>query len=283
MSTLRFAVFGNPIKHSYSPMMHSLFAQSLGINLQYDKQLVALDGFAQAVQEFFANGGSGLNITVPFKLEAYDLAQQALSPRAQAAGSVNTLWFEAGQIHGDNTDGIGLIKDLQRQGVKLAGRRILLIGAGGAARGALLPLLQSQCQALHIANRTASKAQELAQMMLTHYRLAPEQQLSASGLAHIPGTWDVIINASSSSLSDAPLAVSEAIFHAESFAYDMLYSATAETTFLHQAQAAGVKQLSDGLGMLVYQGAEAFRIWHQQEPDALPVLQALREALQATA
>lgn len=279
---LRFAVFGNPIKHSYSPLMHTLFAQQLGIHLLYEKQLVPLDKFAQTVKDFFKTGGIGLNITVPFKLEAHQLAHEALSARARAAGSVNTLWQVKGKIHGDNTDGIGLVRDLQRLGLHLKGQRILLIGAGGTGRGALLPLIQSQCAALHLANRTESKAQELVHLMDSLKTLTPDLALSASALDTIPGTWDIIINASSSSLSDAPLAIQDSVFQGTHFAYDMLYSASGATAFLRQAQAAGVTQLSDGLGMLVYQGAEAFRIWHQQSPDALPVLTALRQALQTS-
>lgn len=281
MSTpLRFAVFGNPIKHSYSPLMHSLFAEQFGIDLRYEKQLVPLDSFASTAEEFFAQGGTGLNITVPFKLEAYEIAKQGLSPRARAAGSVNTLWQDQGIIHGDNTDGIGLVRDLERLGVQLNQQRILLIGAGGASRGALLPLLQSQCAALHIANRTVSKAEELVKLMQDLQVLEPQQSISASALDAIPGAWDVIINASSSSLSDAPIAIPESVFTAQSFAYDMLYTANGQTAFLKQAQEAGVGRVSDGLGMLVYQGAEAFRIWHQELPDGLPVLQTLRHALQ---
>lgn len=277
---LRFAVFGNPIKHSYSPLMHSLFAKQFGIDLVYEKQLVSLECFASTATDFFAQGGSGLNITVPFKLEAYELAKQGLSSRAHAAGSVNTLWQKDGVIHGDNTDGIGLVRDLQRLGVNLAQKRILLIGAGGASRGALLPLIQSQCSALHIANRTASKAQDLIVLMQELEVATPPLGITASSLDTIPGTWDVIINASSSSLNDAPLAIPASVFGAQSFAYDMLYTVSGSTAFLKQAQQAGTSQISDGLGMLVYQGAEAFRIWHQQEPDGLPVLNALRQALQ---
>ena len=277
---LRFAVFGNPIKHSYSPLMHGLFAKQFGINLVYEKQLVPLDSFTATAIDFFAQGGSGLNITVPFKLEAYELAKQGLSSRALAAGSVNTLWQKDGLSHGDNTDGIGLVRDLQRLGVNLEHKRILLIGAGGASRGALLPLIQSQCAALHIANRTVNKAEDLITLMQELQVSAPPQGLTASALDAIPGTWDVIINASSSSLNDTPLAIPAAVFGTQSFAYDMLYTASGNTAFLKQAQAAGTRHVSDGLGMLVYQGAEAFRIWHQQEPDGLPVLDALRQALQ---
>lgn len=289
MENLRFAVFGNPIKHSYSPTMHHLFAEQCGLtSFRYTKELVEENAFEQTVHHFFAQGGKGLNITVPFKLKAYELATHHLTPRALAAGAVNTLWLENNNIHGDNTDGIGLIKDIMRLGISLKDKRVLLIGAGGASRGAMLPLLEAGCHHLHIANRTESKAVQMIESFLalqeqypalTSVSIYPEQ-FSYSSLTDIPDEWDVIINASASSLSQERLPVPATIFAKAALAYDMLYTPTSETVFLLQAKQAGAAQCSDGLGMLVYQGAEAFAIWNHQYPNPEPVLKALRQALQ---
>lgn len=274
MTQLKFAVFGNPIHHSYSPKMHQMFAEQCGLsNFSYEKTLVQEDQFEQAVKDFFTQGGKGLNITVPFKLKAFELAAPHLTARAKAAGAVNTLWMDNGLIHGDNTDGIGLVRDIQRQGISLT-QKILLIGAGGASRGAILPLLEAGCTHLHIANRTEHKAQEL----ITAFQ--NDARLSASGLDNISGDWDIIINASASSLSHSTLPISNDIFQHAQLTYDMLYTADANTVFLQQAQQAGAKRCSDGLGMLVYQGAEAFEIWNQCTPKPEEVLVRLRHDLQ---
>lgn len=276
MTTSRFAVFGNPIHHSYSPKMHHLFAQQCGLkDFLYEKVLVQEEDFEKTVHEFFAQGGKGLNITVPFKLKAFELARHHLTPRAQAAGAVNTLWVENGDIYGDNTDGIGLVKDIQRLGVSLQ-QSILLIGAGGASRGVILPLIEAGCTHLHIVNRTASKAIAL----LGNFKHLPNIELSASGFETLNGQWDIIINASASSLANNSLPIENRIFQQAQLAYDMLYTADAKTTFLQQAQSAGVKQCADGLGMLVYQGAESFEIWNHLHPQAEKVLSLLRQDLQ---
>lgn len=286
MESLRFAVFGNPIKHSYSPTMHQLFAEQCGLtHFSYEKTLVQEDAFEQTVRDFFLQGGKGLNITVPFKLRAFQIAQDHLTPRAKIAGAVNTLWVENGVICGDNTDGIGLVKDIMRLGIDIRGKKVLLIGAGGASRGAILPLIEAGCQHLHIANRTASKAEQMLSEFLTlstqlHH---PLPLLSSSGLHDIPGTWDIIINASASSLSNQEIAVPNAIFSQAKLAYDMLYTPSGSTAFLSQAQKYGAQQCADGLGMLVYQGAEAFAIWNKQYPQPEPVLTSLRHALQQNA
>ncbi|WP_028357158.1 shikimate dehydrogenase [Brackiella oedipodis] len=281
MSLYQFAVFGNPVAHSVSPLLHQFFAQSCGISLQYQKITVPEDQFSNYVQDFFAKGGRGLNITVPFKLQAYDLAQQ-LSARAQSAHAVNTLWMSDSQLQGCNTDGVGLVNDLKRLQRDLSQSRVLLIGAGGAARGAVLPLLQSSCSALHIANRTAHKALNLMHTM--HKHASSEQQLSASGLdelAQLETRFDIIINASASSLHGQALCLPKHLYSADCLAYDMLYSANGQTAFLEQAAVDGASQCADGLGMLVYQGAESFYIWLQQRPDAAGALQYLRHTLQA--
>lgn len=270
----KFAVFGNPIKHSYSPKMHQLFAEYCGLkHFSYIKTLVEVDAFESTVKDFFAQGGTGLNITVPFKLKAFELAD-VLTERAASAGAVNTLWYKDGKIYGDNTDGIGLVNDITRLGATLKHARILLIGAGGASRGAILPLIEAGCSHLHIANRTEQKAHELAQTF-SHIK-----SLSASGLDNISGQWDIIINASASSLSANELTIPTTVFHQVKLAYDMLYTADAKTPFTQQAHQHGALQCADGLGMLVYQGAEAFRIWNDMYPNPEQVLDILRKELQ---
>lgn len=274
-----FAVFGNPIKHSYSPKMHHLFAEQCGLReFHYVKTLVDIDDFELAVRDFFAQGGVGLNITVPFKLRAFELAQ-VLTPRAKAAGAVNTLWQQDGKLYGDNTDGIGLVNDIQRLGISIKGARVLLIGAGGASRGAVLPLIEAGCTQLHIANRTVSKAHALIQ----DFTNLTETPLSSSGLDDIQGKWDIIINASASSLSDEELPIPSTLFASAVLAYDMLYCADGKTAFVKQAQKYRTPRYTDGLGMLVYQGAEAFRIWNQCTPQAENVLTILRKELQCQA
>lgn len=270
----KFAVFGNPIKHSYSPKMHQLFAEYCGLkNFSYIKTCVDIDAFEQTVKDFFAQGGTGLNITVPFKLNAFKLAD-ILSERASSAGAVNTLWHKDGKIHGDNTDGIGLVNDIKRLGITLNQARILLIGAGGASRGAILPLIEAGCSHLHIANRTEQKAHKIIQSF-THIK-----QLSASNLHHITGQWDIVINASASSLSADELPLPTTVFNRVKLAYDMLYTADAQTPFTQQAHQHGALQCADGLGMLVYQGAEAFSIWNGIYPNPEEVLDILRKELQ---
>ncbi|ETD72159.1 shikimate 5-dehydrogenase [Pelistega indica] len=282
MSLLKFSVFGNPIKQSYSPKMHLLFAESCGLkNVEYTKTLVPLDAFPQTVHHFFQQGGHGLNVTVPFKLEAFELAKQHLTPRAQAAGAVNTLWYQDNLIHGDNTDGISLVKDILRQGISLK-QKILLIGAGGAARGAILPLIQAGCTHLHIANRSPNKAADLADIFNTLIRQTETDlicKITSSDLNNIVGEWDIIINASSSSLGGEPLNIADNVIAHCQFAYDMLYTATGITPFLQQALEHGVKHYSDGLGMLVYQGAEAFAIWTKKYPNPEPVIDILRQEI----
>ncbi len=277
--TVRCAVFGYPIAQSLSPTLHAIAASHCGLQLRYDKVEVKPEDFVTTVQQFFADGGRGLNITIPFKLEAFELAKNHLSERAKAAQAVNTLWTEEGEIHGDNTDGIGLVNDIQSHGHTIQGKRILLIGAGGAARGTLLPLLTAGCVALHIANRTASKAQTLAEQAQALDK--NDTAISASALDDIPGQWDIVINASASSLDDAPLAIPATIFADNALAYDMVYRPSGSTAFLEQSKRLGAKHVLDGLGMLVAQGMESFRIWHGLEVDATQVLRELRQSIQA--
>ena len=218
-----YAVFGNPIAHSKSPQIHAMFARQTGQQMHYEKRLAPLDGFAASIAEFIAQGGRGANITVPFKLQAHAIANQ-LSPRALAAGAVNTLSFIDGQIHADNTDGLGLVRDIvHNAGQAIAGQRVLILGAGGATRGALLPLLEEAPHSLTIANRTASNATALAQAFASH---AAACQLQACGLNEIHGQFDLIINATSASLHADMPALPEDIFAPHALAYDMVYGNT---------------------------------------------------------
>ncbi|HEY9280289.1 MAG TPA: shikimate dehydrogenase [Eoetvoesiella sp.] len=272
-----FAVIGNPIAHSLSPAIHQAFGKQLGVALRYTAIQSPIDGFPAVVDEFFANGGAGLNVTVPFKEIAYAMAQAHLSERASLAGAVNTLWMDHGRLHGCNTDGVGLLHDIQRLGITLQNKRILLVGAGGAAKGVVRPLLQAQCAALHIANRTPERAIELQ----THIaRLLPQfsAQVTAGSLKQSIGQWDVVINATSSSLGNLPPDLPDGIYAPGALAYDMMYGAQ-PTSFMLRAQAQGATHIADGLGMLVGQAAASFAIWHGLEPDLAPVLAALRQKL----
>lgn len=272
-----FGVVGNPIAHSQSPFIHHEFARQTGLQLVYERILAPLDGFNNTVQQFFESGGRGLNITVPFKEQAFQMAQGHLSARAAQAAAVNTLWMEDGALHGCNTDGAGLITDLTRLEHPPRGKRVLLLGAGGAARGAVPALLEAGCHTLHIANRTAARARQLHHDFQTS-AAEHDATLSAGDLASIQGEWDIVINATSSSL-DAATAFDITIDYAPSaLAYDMAYG-TEPTIFMRQAEQQGCAHRADGLGMLVGQAAVSFTIWNGVEPDTAPVLAALRERL----
>ena len=277
----RYAVIGNPIAHSRSPQIHALFSQQTGKPLRYERLLAPVDGFAEAVAAFVAEGGLGLNVTVPFKLDAYALAAGNLSTRARLAGAVNTLSWRDGAWHGCNTDGVGLVSDLLRLGVHLSDAAVLLVGAGGAARGVLQPLAQAGCARIHIVNRTAAKALELADAWRAS-GVSPQTQVTAGGFADAarPGGRNVVINATASGLQDAAPALPVGLYADGAAAYDMMYGAK-PTAFMKQAEADGAALTADGLGMLVGQAAESFFIWHGVRPDPAPVLAALREALAA--
>jgi shikimate dehydrogenase len=269
----RYAVIGNPIAHSKSPAIHAQFASQTGQDIRYEALLAPLDGFAAAVHEFAQQGGKGANVTVPFKLEAYSLATE-LSDRARAAGAVNTLSFENGKIKGDNTDGVGLVTDIVRNaGTAMAGKRILLLGAGGAARGVVLPILLQAPDELVIANRTVAKAEELAAAF------GAKGKVHASDFAGLRGRFDLIVNATSASLNDDVPPVSGAVIGASTLAYDMMY-AKEPTAFMRFAAQHGAA-VRDGLGMLVEQAAESFSIWRGVRPDTAPVFAALRAQMQA--
>lgn len=268
----RYAVFGNPIGHSKSPAIHTAFARETGEDLRYEAILAPIDGFADAIAGFVAEGGRGANVTVPFKEEAFRLATR-LTPRAELAGAVNTLSFRDGETLGDNTDGAGLVQDIRQNfDLPLRGRRILLLGAGGAARGVLGPLLETQPAALVIANRTASKADELAR----HF--APLGKLSACAYPDLHGqVFDGVINATSASLGGELPPLPAGLFAPGSFAYDMMYG-KGDTPFLAFARADGAARLADGLGMLVGQAAEAFFVWRGVRPETVEVMKMLRAA-----
>jgi shikimate dehydrogenase len=272
--TDRYAVIGNPIAHSKSPRIHAAFARQSAQDLDYQAILAPLDRFAAAVAEFIAGGGRGMNVTVPFKLEAFALADHHTA-RAAAAGAVNTLKFEQGGILGDNTDGAGLVADLLHNiGCPLAGKRLLLLGAGGAARGVILPLLDQAPVSLTIANRTASRAAQLREAFAEHGNLA------ARAFADLAGhQFDVVINATSASLAGAAPAIPPGLYAPGSTAYDMMYG-RGLTAFLAAAQAQGAGRLADGLGMLVEQAAESFQLWRGVRPDTRPVLAELAGDLQ---
>jgi len=263
--TDRYAVFGHPVAHSKSPLIHAAFARQTGQDIAYEAILAPLDGFAGSVAAFVAAGGRGANVTVPFKEKAYALANR-LTPRAQRAGAVNTLKFESDGILGDNTDGTGLVADLTRNLHRtLAGKRILLLGAGGAARGAIGPLLDQQPAALVIANRTVSRAQELANLF--------GRSVRACGFDAADTPFDLVINATAASLAGELPPLSPRVFATGSLAYDMMYGR--DTPFLSFARTHGAAT-ADGLGMLVEQAAEAFHVWRGIRPDTAPVIAALR-------
>ena len=269
--TDRYAVMGNPIAHSKSPDIHRIFAKQTGQDLEYTAILVEPGKFAEAVDSFRQNQGKGLNITVPFKREAWILADRC-TPRAERAGAVNTLiLLDDGTCEGDNTDGIGLVRDLiGNLGIELKGTRILLAGAGGAARGVLQPLLEREPTMIQIANRTASRAVELAS--------------SFSDLGHVSGcgfdklddqSFDIIINATAAGLQGEMPPLPESVVRRDTWCYDMMYG-NEPTAFLNWAADRGVENAVDGLGMLVEQAGESFYLWRGVRPDTGDTIRQLR-------
>lgn len=270
--TDRYAVVGNPIGHSKSPRIHAEFARQTGQKLIYEAILAPLDGFAATADAFRTAGGCGLNVTVPFKQEAWQYAS-TLTERARLAAAVNTLKFDGETVLGDNTDGAGLVRDITANlGFAINGRRILLMGAGGAARGVLHPLLEQKPASLVVANRTAEKAVQLA----AHF--APYGPVAGNGYEVLTGqAFDLVINATSASLSDALPPLPAGVFAPGSLAYDMMYG-KGLTPFLGFARDQGAAILADGLGMLVEQAAESFFLWRGIRPDSRPVIELLRAA-----
>jgi shikimate dehydrogenase len=277
----RYAVAGNPVEHSQSPFIHAEFARQTGQSIAYGRLLCPLDGFAATVRAFAADRSAGAvrgcNVTVPFKFEAYTLAPRR-TPRAERAQAANTLRFDAEDAGGwlaDNTDGVGLVRDIERNaGVPLAGRRVLLIGAGGAAAGALGPLLEAQPAVLIVANRTLAKAKAL---VARHLDVARGTALDACPPDQAGDGFDVVVNATASSLQGADIPVEARVLAPGALALDMMYGPAARG-FLAWAEAHGARG-RDGLGMLVEQAAEAFHVWRSVRPQTAPVLAALRERL----
>lgn len=264
-----YAVAGNPIAHSKSPIIHQSFAEQARQKIHYGRLQPDINSFALAAKSFFAAGGKGMNVTVPFKPDAQAFAE-VLSSRAQLAGAVNTLWIKDGKIYGDNTDGTGLVRDLLAQGIAVHQSRILLLGAGGAARGVIGPLLEQSPKSLVIANRSNTKAQELVKLF-ADLAVSKEVALESRTLAELedaaktPYPFDLVINATAAGLSDeSPLSTQAVanIFVPSSFAYDMVYGKS--TAFMQQALQKGAR-VSDGLGMLVEQAADAFLLWRGEQ------------------
>jgi shikimate dehydrogenase len=268
----RYAVIGNPVAHSKSPLIHTAFAQATGQTLTYERLLAPRDGFAATVARFVAEGGRGLNVTTPFKLEAFELAREK-SARAASAGACNTLAWRGDHWYGDNTDGTGLLRDLVHNvGAQIGGRDVLLLGAGGAARGILKTLLEQDPRVLVIANRTQSKADHLAAAFSRAGSVAAVSPTALAGRR-----FDIVINATSVGLgSEVPRALWPAgLFAPGALAYDLVYANVA-TAFLAWAHEQGAARTVDGLGMLIEQAAESFMLWRGVRPETAPVYALMR-------
>ena len=268
----KYAVIGNPIEHSKSPQIHAEFARQTGESLEYSRLLGSLDDFEGDVRRFLAAGGQGLNVTVPFKERAWRLADE-LTDRAHTAGAVNTLIRkENNQLAGDNTDGIGLVRDLRsNHGDQIKDTRVLILGAGGAVRGVLRPLLEAQPKRLIIANRTAAKAYALAA------GLSEVGRVAGCGLDELEGmTFDLVINGTAAGLDGRIPEIPDNILSPGGWCYDMFYSPEL-TAFQHWGQDHSAERALDGLGMLVEQAAESFRLWRGILPETGPVIRMLRD------
>lgn len=268
-----YAVIGNPIAHSKSPLIHAAFAQETGQDMVYERVLSPLDRFPETVAQLQSSGYLGANVTVPFKLEAFQLSER-LSERASDAGAVNTLLFTPHGIVGDNTDGVGLVRDItQNLGFAIGGKRVLLIGAGGAAEGVLHPVLAEHPSLLVIANRTMDKALSMVRKVEQRgdYHFVSVQAYAFEDLQG--QRFDLVINATSAGLSDSQLPLPATLFETQALAYDMMYGR--DTPFMQFARAQGAT-VADGLGMLVEQAAEAFYLWRGVRPHTLPVIIAFR-------
>ena len=265
-----YAVIGNPVAHSRSPTIHAAFARATGQRLTYERLLAPLDRFRATVDAFVRAGGKGLNVTVPFKLEAFALAKTH-SPRAQLSGAVNTLRRDDDGWYGDNTDGPGLVRDITHNlGVALAGRDVLVLGAGGASRGIMSSVLAERPRSLTVSNRTFAKAAAIAQLFAPHGPVAAVPPQALAGRA-----FDIVINATSAGLADHSPRPWPASIVAGSFAYDMIY-ADAPTEFRQWAEAKGAHRTADGLGMLIEQAAESFELWRGVRPETAPIFALMR-------
>lgn len=272
----KYLVFGNPIKQSRSPDIHRQFADNTGQELEYNRQLSQVSEFKSDVIKFFAEGGKGANVTAPFKEQALLLSDE-LTDRAKLAEAVNTLSFNNGKIYGDNTDGIGLVQDLLRHSVPLKNSKILILGAGGAAKGVILPILEQAPAKAVIANRTVSKADKICKQ----FEVFSENKLKACGFDELNNeSFDVIINATSASLTGQFPSIDQSNITSQTVCYDMVYGAQL-SPFLLWAKQQGAAQVIDGLGMLVGQAAESFTIWRKVKPNIESVLKILRAEMAA--
>jgi len=275
----RYAVVGHPVAHSQSPFIHAAFAAQTGEPVVYERLLCPLDGFASAVRDFAADGASGCNVTMPFKFEAFELVAKT-TPRARMAAACNTLRFDADGWLGDNTDGAGLVRDIERNaGVALRGARVLLIGAGGGAAGALGALLARGAREVVVANRSVDKARALVDRHAQALGVDAAGRVVAAPLVGCGENFDVVVNATATSVAGAAVPVAGSVLRHGGLAVDMMYGPAA-APFVAWAAAHGASG-RDGLGMLVEQAAEAFHLWRGVEPDTAPVLRALRARIAA--
>ena len=265
----KFAVIGNPIEQSKSPIIHKHFAEQFGIELEYTKILAPVEGFKTAADEFFKNGGLGMNVTMPFKDDAFNYADE-LTERAKLAEAVNTLIYKDGKVVGDTTDGEGVVRDHLFHGVELKDRRVLLIGAGGAAKGSVESILKQKPASLTIGNRTVSKAEAIAAKF-------PAGQVQAKGFDNLASDYDVIINSTSCSLTGELPDIDPAIFTSAFSAYDMCYKKE-QTLFNQWVENHSNAKTIDGLGMLIEQAAESFSVWHGKMPNTTDIRHTLRDA-----
>jgi shikimate dehydrogenase len=273
--TDRYALVGNPVAQSKSPVLHAAFARQLNQDLTYEAILATKENFHETVRRFIGEGGKGMNITAPFKLDVLDLID-TMSERAQAAQAVNTLKFDENGVYGDNTDGAGLVNDIQDYlGVALKGRRILVVGAGGAARGIFLPLLHTSPDYFLVVNRTAHKAHEI----IGDHAEPGKVEAGSIDLA-ADGQFDVVINATSASLTGDHLPLPQGTYAKGSLAYELAYN-KGHTPFMDDATRGGAARLADGLGMLVGQAAEGFLLWRGIRPDVTEVMRMLRSTVKA--
>ncbi|MDP0588002.1 MAG: shikimate dehydrogenase [Candidatus Endonucleobacter bathymodioli] len=276
----RYAVVGSPVHHSKSPAIHAMFAEDSEQKLHYEALEVAADGFTAAVSTFFNNGYCGLSVTIPFKEDAWAMSE-VKTELAQKAGAVNTLWLGAdGCLHGDNTDGVGLIRDLKsNHHIALNGARVLIIGAGGAVRGCMAPLLYEHPCEVVIANRTLDKAEAMIKSVNGNYSEFNNIKLSVSAFEELDvGAFDLIINGTSASLQGKALSIPVQVMGSNTICYDMMYCSE-ETVFNQWAKESGASRCFDGLGMLVEQAAEQFLIWRGVRPETSPVLKMLRSTM----
>lgn len=272
--TDRYAVIGNPISHSKSPLIHQLFGQQTAQAIHYEAIESPLETFPDTIARLRQDGYKGVNVTVPFKLQAWQLAD-VRSPAALRAEAANTLLFGAAEIVAHNTDGIGLVRDITKNaGVSLENKRLLLLGAGGAAQGVLWPLLEAAPESLVICNRSEEKARNMQATLADHPVFAEKTRVLAT--AQLAGQgFDIVINATSAGLSGSEMAFPEGVLNTGALAYDMMYGR--ETPFMRWADGQGAR-VADGLGMLVEQAAEAFYLWRGIRPDTAPVLAGLRNS-----